>query len=76
MRANFDEIHALFSSKFVENSSKIRWKFRTLDMRNFTGVFSGFEKSEKQNFEEVKYQRKFALKGTKYQRIFEQAKYQ
>ena len=38
MRANFDEIRALFSSKFVENSSKIRWKFRTFDMRNFMEV--------------------------------------
>ena len=38
MIANFDEIRALFSSKFVENSSKIPWKFRTLDMRNFMEV--------------------------------------
>ena len=30
----------------------------------------GFENCEKRNFEEAKYQRKFALKGTKYQRNF------
>ena len=44
MTANFDKIRPLFSSKFVENSSKIRWRFH-----------SGLRK-----IREAKYQRNFA----------------
>lgn len=38
MRANFDEIRALFSSKFLENSPNFPLKFRTFDIRNFSEV--------------------------------------
>ena len=38
MGANFGEIRALFSSKFLENLVNFRLKFRTFDIRNFAEV--------------------------------------
>ena len=74
---NLSKIRRRFARNFTHWTCKISWKsakFHKIE-RNFA---QGFEKSKKQNFEEAKYQRKFALKGTKYQRNFakiEEAKF-
>ena len=79
MRANFNEIRALFSSKFGEFSLEILhiWhsKFHGSQQKlvRLREISLRTSKNQKRIYEEAKYQRKFALNWRQYQRIF--AKY-